>query len=120
MRALSSKAEVGQEGSRAELRCRPGQRIDVGHLDPTESGVGHRSEFAIQLELHHRRAEPPPPHHRCRARRWVGKPRAEIIDIQTVRCLRPPPRAVEKALSATLRYLQSTDHSGCGPLVRRG
>ena len=103
VRPFSSKAEISQKGVRAELRCWPGQRIDVRDFDSAESGVGHRCEFAIQLGSTHRRAEPPPTHHRCRARRWVGKLRAEITDSQAVRCLRPPAVAVEKALSSRLR-----------------
>jgi hypothetical protein len=47
VRPFSSKAKIGQKGIRAELRCRPGQRIDVCDLDPAESGVGHHCEFTI-------------------------------------------------------------------------
>jgi hypothetical protein len=79
-RSLRSKAEVGQEGIRTELGSGGRQRVDVGHLHPAETSLGHRSELALQLRPGHRRAEPPPAHSRCRAQRWIGKTRVEIVD----------------------------------------
>jgi hypothetical protein len=102
VRPLCSEPKVTQKLLRAELRGGRRQRIDVGHLDSTESSLGHRNELAVQLRAGHRRAEPPPAQKRRRLRRRVEKTGAEIVDSQIIRCSTSI-QLIEKALSTTLR-----------------